>query len=77
MLKKLLHRLIQSAHLPTLVLACNTARDLLQRDFGDVMRRRLDVCAREAGLAGSLRGDERERREREARDAFIVRVADT
>lgn len=73
MLKKVLTRISQTAHLPTFVALCDRTSELLQRDFADVLKKRLDGLVKDVGAAQSLRTEERERREKEARDGFIVR----
>ena len=68
-LKKVLLRLVTCANIQTHVKACAQTRDVMDRDFGEILRKRMDaVWASLTGIAANTRAKEEDR----ARTNFIV-----
>lgn len=68
-LKKVLLRLVTSASIQTHLKMCSQIRDVMDRDFGDILRKRMDAVW--TGLTG-IAANARAKEEDKARASFIV-----
>ncbi|EJU05592.1 COG4-domain-containing protein [Dacryopinax primogenitus] len=73
-LRLVLHRLISSSSLPTMERMCKLVEELMERDYGGVMRRKLEDVYR--GVQSMPASKEKERVERESRTTFIICLND-
>lgn len=72
-LKKVLLRLVTCANLQTHMKMCSKVYDIMDRDFGDILRKRMDaVWSSLTGIAANARAREEEK----ARTSFIVSILD-
>ncbi|KZO95834.1 COG4-domain-containing protein [Calocera viscosa TUFC12733] len=73
-LRLVLHRLVSCSSIPTLDRMCKLVEELMERDYGGVLRRKLEDVYR--GVQSMPAGKEKERVERESRTNFIICLND-
>lgn len=76
-LKKTLYRLLSTSSITTLVSMSKEVRTIIERDVAEVWRTRLDGAFKDVGAGGGVgraREEEKDRREKEAKATFVVRL---